>query len=644
MKNFSRRSFLKGAAAGALGMTAVSAMGMVPAIAESAEPDITWDAEYDVVVMGMGFAGTTAAITAADAGAKVLLVDKAPKGSTGGNSKVSGQAIQSTDDKEAMYKYLRQLIGEYTDWDPEVLQAYVDGTYDQYEWLVNTMGADPDILVPAETWDFQHRANFHPEYTPGFKGGKPGYAMNWDEFPDYEGHDHCFVLFVSGHEADAAFYTMCLQNVEKRDIDVWYKAPGKHLITDAAGNVIGCKIVKDGKLLNIKANGGVVLACGGFENNSKMVSSFMQRPYIYCRAAVYNEGDGVKMGMEIGADLWHMSNGAAFMWGHQTDGAKTCTSPSAVKNGILVGPGGTRFMNETGELRHGRMDIGGSWIMMPTPNPTWFVMDADKIADKICPTFSEGNAKEIESGEVICGATLAELAEKLGVPADALQTTVDKYNAAYDAGVDADYGRPFATMTPVKNGPFYAIKLGPTMLNTQGGPRRNKFAQVVRPSGSPIQGLFSAGELGALWPDMYNGGGNIGECCVFGRLAGANAAARAQGTFVGAPDVEEVIEAESGEETYSYEGTQYADGVYTATGTGYGGDMTVTATVQDGKFVDFQIEGNETPAIGGAAYDELIEQAKAGKTAWTDAVSGASLTTHGFEEALQKIIAQASWH
>ena len=644
MKNLSRRSFLKGAA-GAAAVTAVSAMGLVPAMAEEAAADIAWDAEYDVVVMGMGFAGTSAAIAAADKGVSVLLVDKAPKGATGGNSKVSGQAIQATDDPDAFYTYLRQMIGDYADVDDDVLRAYVDGAYNQYEWLVNTMGADPDILCPAEYWDFEHRANFHTEPTTGFKGGKAGYAQNWDEFPDFEGHDHCFVLFVSGREADAAFYTLCLQNVEKRAIDVWYQAPGKHLITDADGNVIGCKIVKDGKLLNIKANGGVVLACGGFENNSKMVSSFMQRPYIYCRAAVYNEGDGVKMGMEVGADLWHMSNGAAFMWGHQTDGAKTCTSPSSVTKGILVGPGGTRFMNESAEARHGRIDIGGSWIMMPTPNPTWYIIDNDQIGTKICSTFSDANANEIESGEVIVGETLAELAEKLGVPADALQTTVDKYNAAYDAGVDADYGRPFSTMTPVKNGPFYALKLGPTMLNTQGGPRRNQYAQVVRPSGSPIQGLFSGGELGALWPDMYNGGGNIGEAAIFGRMAGGNAADRALGNFVGAPDVEEVIEAaENAEENYSYEGTQYADGVYTATGTGYGGDVTLTATVEGGKFTDIQVESNETDAIGGVAIPDLVEQAKAGRTAWTDAVSGASLTTHAFEEALQKIIAQASWH
>ena len=111
----------------------------------------------------------------------------------------------------------------------------------------------------------------------------------------------------------------------------------------------------------------------------------------------------------------------------------------------------------------------------------------------------------------------------------------------------------------------------------------------------------------------------------------------------GAPDVVEVIEAPE-EEVLSYEGTSYSDGVYTATGTGFGGPMTVTATVEDGKVTDIQVDHNETESIGGVAIPELVDQAKAGKKAWTDAVSGASVTTKGFEEALSSIIAQASWH
>ena len=77
----------------------------------------------------------------------------------------------------------------------------------------------------------------------------------------------------------------------------------------------------------------------------------------------------------------------------------------------------------------------------------------------------------------------------------------------------------------MKEGPFYALEIGPTMLNTQGGAKRNEKAEVLDVNGNPIPHLYSAGEMGALFADMYNGGGNLGECVAFGRIAGANAAA-----------------------------------------------------------------------------------------------------------------------
>ena len=82
-------------------------------------------------------------------------------------------------------------------------------------------------------------------------------------------------------------------------------------------------------------------------------------------------------------------------------------------------------------------------------------------------------------------------------------------------------------LAPIAQGPFYAIELSPSMLNTQGGPRRNEKAQIVRPDGSPIPRLFSAGELGSIYSYLYQGTGNIGECLAFGRIAGRNAAAEA---------------------------------------------------------------------------------------------------------------------
>ena len=510
----------------AAAMTGVDTVGS--ANAAPAE-EVAWDGVYDVVVVGMGFAGCVSAISAADEGAKVLLVDKAPEGSAGGNSRVSGQCIQATDDAEAMYTYLSALMGDFPNWDPDVLRAHVDGAAEQFDWLVDTMGADADILVQDEPWDTACSKGY---LTDKF-GGKNGYTQQWAEFPEYEGSEHCLSLLVSGKSFDSSFYQLCLDNVAKRNIEVRYAAAGKHLIFDEGRNVVGVQLeLESGETQSMKAAGGVVLACGGYENNQEMMASFMQQPENYTYGCVYNTGDGIVMGQEAGASFWHMSNGVAFMWGYLPEGATACAwPPMSTTKGIFVGPSGSRYVNEQGESRHGRINIGGTFLIRQTPRPTYAVMDSSLAARyKFHPSFSAGNADEIADGTLISGETLADLAAAMGVDAANLEKTVERYNEDYAAGRDADYGRPFEKMFgPLEQGPYYALKLVPVLLNTQGGPRRNAKAQIVRPNLEPVNGLFSAGELGALWPDNYNGGGNIGECCTFGRLAGRNAAKRAKG-------------------------------------------------------------------------------------------------------------------
>ena len=396
------------------------------------------------------------------------------------------------------------------------------------------------------------------------------------------------------------------------------------------------------------------MAMGGFENNMDMIADFLQRNNAYCWSAAYNEGDGIAMAQEVGARLWHMSNAAGFNFGYLPEGAKTCAYVSTVlKNGILVGPSGARFMCEGAKSRHGRVEIGGSWIMTPIPNPTYFVCDQEVIeTTKLVSSFSEGNAAEIASGAIVSGATLEELAKKLGFDRETFLGTVKRYNEDYENGRDADFNRPHDTIVPVKKGPFYALKLGATMFNTQGGPRRNALAQVVDVNLNPIPGLFSAGELGALWPDMYNGGGNISEATVFGRIAGRNAALSARGEFQGAPIADvQALEARQAAAAYAAQAANeadipptaavYRDGVYTGAAAGYSGQVELTVTISEGTITDIQVTDSETAAIGGQALPELVRQAKAGKTQWADAVSGASLTTHAFQQALEQALSQA---
>ena len=659
-KEISRRSFLKGTAAGALMFAAGSSLAG-SAVAESAD-GIQWDGEYDVVVLGYGGAGANAAVAACESGAKVLLVDKAPAGLEGGNTMASGQFIMATDDPDQLYTYLTTLMGKFQNWDDEAVRAYCNGCAENYDWMVGPMGGDPEIICPTE----------HPsapmENTAGTKDswterenpwgiGRKGWVYCWQEFPEYESGKHCLCLTASGTRFDRSYYNLCQKAVQAHDIEVWSGAPGKKLLTDASGVVIGAVIEKDGKRLNIKANGGVVLATGGFEHNKEMVSSYLQQPYVHQRGGLYNDGDGVKMATAVGADLWHMSNSAGFSWTYKNPNLSTVglAGPSATL-GVIVGLGGTRFMNEAASNRHGRIDIGGRWISTPMPLPSYVVHDADQLAagKKFMSTFSDGYADEIASGEVLTGTTLEELAEAIrqsngGKDAPNFDTekfvaAINAYNKRYDAGEDADYGRPFATMVPVRTGPFYAVKIGPTYFNTMGGPRRNQYAQVINVEGYPVEGLFSAGELGSIFCDMYNGSGNLGETMVFGRIAGRNAAARAKGEFEGATEPAHIWQGEDDDENAEeamVTGT-YKDGTYEGSGTGFGGKIVVDVTIEGGKIAKVEVVSDaETPGIGGVAMPEYCDAVVEKQSIDIDAVASASNTLRGFKEAVNDALAKA---
>ena len=659
-KEISRRSFLKGTAAGALMFAAGSSLAG-SAVAESAD-GIQWDGEYDVVVLGYGGAGANAAVAACESGAKVLLVDKAPAGLEGGNTMASGQFIMATDDPDQLYTYLTTLMGKFQNWDDEAVRAYCNGCAENYDWMVGPMGGDPEIICPTE----------HPsapmENTAGTKDswterenpwgiGRKGWVYCWQEFPEYESGKHCLCLTASGTRFDRSYYNLCQKAVQAHDIEVWSGAPGKKLLTDASGVVIGAVIEKDGKRLNIKANGGVVLATGGFEHNKEMVSSYLQQPYVHQRGGLYNDGDGVKMATAVGADLWHMSNSAGFSWTYKNPNLSTVglAGPSATL-GVIVGLGGTRFMNEAASNRHGRIDIGGRWISTPMPLPSYVVHDADQLAagKKFMSTFSDGYADEIASGEVLTGTTLEELAEAIrqsngGKDAPNFDTekfvaAINAYNKRYDAGEDADYGRPFATMVPVRTGPFYAVKIGPTYFNTMGGPRRNQYAQVINVEGYPVEGLFSAGELGSIFCDMYNGSGNLGETMVFGRIAGRNAAARAKGEFKGATEPAHIWQGEDDDENAEeamVTGT-YKDGTYEGSGTGFGGKIVVDVTIEGGKIAKVEVVSDaETPGIGGVAMPEYCDAIVEKQSIDIDAVASASNTLRGFKEAVNDALAKA---
>lgn len=514
----SRREFIKSAAAAGAAAATVSVLntyGVTPAMA--AGVPAKWDFEYDVVVIGGGGAGSAVAITATDKGAKVLILEKAPEAEQGGNTSVCGGEAYSHQNIDSGIKYLTAMNGDFP-LDKDYVELWAKQMADNGNWMTKV------LECKTTTW-------------------RP-----WEEFPEYPGvkDSGCWIVGVKpesgwGHN----LWDLYAAALKKRKIEIWYQSPGKRLIqSPTTREILGVVAEKEGKTVNIRAARGVVLACGGFQNNPKMIQDYLHLPIGYPKGTPYATGDGITMGLEVGADMWHMNNVAGPDFNFKAPELKMSFGYSMGgffrKNCITVGADGTRFWNETESSRHGKIRQSGTWIPTPMPLPVHAIFD-DK-AMKGGPIYSGGgtmswwtvknvykwsadNSAELAKGWIVKADTIAELAAKIKKDPKALEATIKKYNEACAAGVDQQFGRMKEMLLPISTPPYYAMEMSATFTNTQGGPRRSKEAKVIDTYGNPIPRLYSAGELGSMYSHCYNGGGNIGESMAFGRIAGENVAA-----------------------------------------------------------------------------------------------------------------------
>jgi succinate dehydrogenase/fumarate reductase flavoprotein subunit len=510
----SRRNFLKGAAVAAPGMAVSNAL--VAGEKTTTSIPRKWDMETDVLILGTGFGGLSAAITAKDAGAKVIILEKMPQKYEGGNSKVSGNMWWTPTNLPEALQYMEALCYGLTD--KECLQALAEEMMKLNDWLTK-MG-----ITAAPLGFFQPE---HPEL-PG-----AGCVRTWSNSGAGEGK----LWFPVRSEA------------EKRGIQVLYETPARELvISPATREIMGVQAIHGEKSISIKARRGVILACGGFEFDFEMQKQFLPGWPTYGRGTPGNTGDGIRMAQKAGAALWHMNNSLAGIGCLMVPEFAPVMIPAGFSgNGyILVDKAGKRFMNELRENRHGFGHkenllcfdgVAGDFTRIPcfgifdentrTRGPVvsgatwrfgWFGWFGEY-------TPSRDNSKEIEKGWIVRGDTLVELAGKLKMkPAD-LEASVARYNEHCRKKEDADFGRPSKSLMSLEKPPFYSVALYPATFNTQGGPRRNAKCQVVDPDNQPIPRLYSAGELGSFWGWMYNGGGNNAEALCTGRIAGRNAAA-----------------------------------------------------------------------------------------------------------------------
>ena len=477
------------------------------------------DVEADVVVVGFGAAGMATSVTAHELGAKVVILEKAPEGEEGGNTRVAGQGYLNTSSVESAIAYLTALCGPYTVPDAMV-QVWAEEMCQNNDWLAG-LGGDPQ--------EHQH----------------PPVGI---EFPDLPGAD-CVHKFHDGPTYGYSYTWQLFERlVKERPIPILYETPGRALIQhDITKEILGVRAQRGGKTIAVKARKGVVLTCGGFENNQDMIRNYLPGvPYCYTSGSPYNEGDGITMAMAVGADLWHMNNYAGPSMALKVPEVRTSFSMQALHYSkeipggmIVVGPDGRRFVDEKFKTRHGKVPVNGVWLPLSTPCPMYLIVDhalfaSGPLYDKhpshgwtqIIERYewSVDNKAELAKGWIKAADSIAALAKVIGLDPARLQDSVNRWNDHCTAGRDAEFGRSLM-MTPLGAGPYYAVELSPSMLNTQGGPRRNERGQIVRPDGSPIPRLYSSGELGSIYSYLYQGTGNLGECLAFGRVSGRNAAA-----------------------------------------------------------------------------------------------------------------------
>ena len=547
-KGLARRKLLTGAAGGlivgAVAGTALGSLGFPKTVTQqvtqtqtktstqSAAPGAglpaTWDYQTDVVVVGAGGAGLSAAVGALESGAKVIVLEKAA--AVGGTTAVSGGGMRVPNSSLAQAAGPPATISQFNL--QEYLSAIGEGEQDQDLTTAYLQGSPGwiDHLIQAYGMKFVLATTFICYYNvPGAQGtglqvsptgGGPG---------------------VSG--AGLGIIQTLHGAVTNMGGTVMTSTPANALYKDATGRIVGVKAASGAQTMSIQAAKGVILAAGGYDQNAEMMAAYQRGPVHFTSAVLGNTGDGILMAMNAGADIRNMNNAWGCPHYNTPNGGIPDWGLIRGKPGaIVVNGAGQRFANESSAYPvFNRTFYEWSNATYGYPNlPGYTIIDATFNTKYGFVTYVPNSTPP---SYVASANTLQELATALGIDPNGLQATVAEFNQYAANGVDPDFHRgefSFDLNTagdpkradlkniclgPIETPPFYGLEIDPGTIGTSGGPRINSNAQVLDQQGDPIPGLFAAGNdsaspFGAAYP---GGGATVGPATFFGWVAGKRA-------------------------------------------------------------------------------------------------------------------------
>lgn len=499
------------------------------------------DMTADVIVVGGGGAGLSAAVTASQSGTSVIIVEKAA--AFGGNTIISGGYMQAAAEDYLQYAPMtdaqKDSVEAYLALEPRCenmsrWQALVRKQFDAY------LASGVDTLFDSPELHMLHT------YVEGDYLGDPELiemmcygavdTFSWMQSLGLEFKPTTMSIVgsiwqrckVAAEYSSGNGYIATMKNTienENLPVQTVFNCKAEHLLVDQ-GRVVGVTgSLPDGTPYTFHANKGVILATGGFSANVEMRQQYDEiwgnlNADVPTTNAATITGDGITMGLEVNAALVDMGQIQMLPLADPETGA----SNSIVGNGTCpyVNQEGLRFVNESD-----RRDVISAGILAQTGSYC-YVLSTPQNAN----LTEEGNniygipvQNLIDRGLVFVADTIPELAEKIGVPADVLQQTIEDYNKAVEENSDPLTGRTiFSDNSALEmTGPFYACKRAPAVHHTMGGLKVNSQNQVINTDGEVIRGLYAAGEVTGGFHGANRLGGNaIAECLTTGRNAANN--------------------------------------------------------------------------------------------------------------------------